>query len=741
MVIGRKGEYYQLFYDFLNLGYSEAQIDGKKRSLHEKIILSRYKKHDIDIVIDKILDDGELENESRLIEAVENAIQYSKGLVKIRIERENQPPLAKASPDAKALEDKSGGKKIKEEFLLSSLWTCPKDSFAFPEVEPRLFSFNSPYGACEDCYGLGRLDVYSKKICPTCEGKRLKPEALSVKISDCHLQRDTAGAGGKNISEITEMTISDVYDFFVKYESNLEKNKLDIVKNLLDEIIDRLSFLLEVGLDYITLNRESGTLSGGEAQRIRLASQIGSQLSNALYVLDEPTIGLHPRDTDKLIGTLKSLKKLGNSVIVVEHDEQTIFESDYLVDLGPLAGVDGGKVVAEGEIKKLLKCRHSECNEGSSPKGVEFASLDSSPNAQNDKLLFPESLTLKYLRNEKKIALPEKRRSKITESLKIQSASANNIKNLFIDIPLRKLVGLTGVSGSGKSTLLYDILYKNINLIKDRKKTKGVKDILGTEYIDRVVMVNQSPIGRTPRSNPATYTGVFTPIREFFASLEESRAKGYLPSRFSFNVVGGRCEACNGAGYNLIEMHFLPPVLAKCEICNGKRFSRETLNVKYKKKNIAEVLEMTIEEAHDFFKENYKIAEKLKVLKDVGLGYLQLGQFATTLSGGEAQRIKLAKELIMPLGKHVLYLLDEPTVGLHYHDVEMLLHVLNKLIDRGNSMIVIEHNMHIIKSCDYLIDLGPEGGDGGGKVVAKGLPEVVANDPNSETGKYLKSYL
>jgi len=675
VIRGRKGEYYQLLYDFLSLGYSEAYIDGKKHSLHERIELSRYKTHTIEIIIDKVL----IKDQTRLYEAVENAIHHSKGLVKVLF-KENSS----------------------ESLLLSGLWTCPKDNFSFPEVEPRLFSFNSPYGACPKCHGLGKEDIFLEKICSECQGKRLRKEALAVKIN------------GKNIYDLTSLSIDDLYSFFVKYEANLKERERIIAKDLIKTIKERLNFLKEVGLNYLNLNREAETLSGGEAQRIRLASQIGSQLSGTLYVLDEPTIGLHERDTEKLINILNTLKEKKNTIIVVEHDEKTIYSSDFMVDLGPGAGVKGGYVVANGETEKLI---------------------------ENDKKY--HSLTLDYLRGVKTISLNSSRRLMTTEKLQIIGARANNLKNINVEIPLRKLVVVTGVSGSGKSSLIYDVLYKNLIKVLYRipEPLENVSKILGGEYLDRVVMVDQSPIGRTPRSNPATYTGVFTPIREFFASLEESRIRGYSPSRFSFNVKGGRCESCEGAGYKLIEMHFLPPVLVECEVCHGKRFNRETLQVKYKDKNIADVLKLTIDEALEFFDGIYTITEKLKVLKEVGLGYIELGQSATTLSGGEAQRIKLARELTHPLGKRVLYLLDEPTVGLHYYDVEMLLEVLNKLIEKGNSVVLIEHNMHVIKNADYIIDLGPEGGEKGGKLVTAGPPEKIILEKDSYTGKYLKNYL
>ncbi|MBP6943035.1 MAG: excinuclease ABC subunit UvrA [Candidatus Buchananbacteria bacterium] len=678
VVRDRKGEYYQLLYDYLNLGYGEARIDGKLHSLHDKVNLTRYGKHSIDIVIDKVM----LSDETRLAEAVENSLAYTEGLVTILF---------------------GDVKKDQPETLLSSKWTCPVDNFSFPEVEPRLFSFNSPHGACPRCYGLGKVGIDRDRVCPECNGKRLRPESLSVRVNGC------------NLAEVSWMSIDKADAFFKAYRKKLTKREFQIAEAVIDEIDHRLNFLLQVGLNYLMLSREAETLSGGEAQRIRLASQIGSHLSHTLYVLDEPTIGLHERDTDRLVETLKSLRDQNNTVIVVEHDERTILESDYLVDLGPLAGSLGGEVVAIGETMKLLE----------------------------EKTTHPKSLTLQYLRGQTEIGLPSKRRESTTETLKVIGARANNLKNLQVEIPLRKLVGITGVSGSGKSTLLYDVVYENLVKIKhhDKAELTDVTKIIGSEYINKMIVVNQSPIGRTPRSNPATYTGIFTPIREFFAQLDESRARGYTASRFSFNRPGGRCESCEGAGFTLIEMHFLPAVYVECEVCHGKRFNRETMQVEYKDKNISEILALTIDEAIPVFDGIYQITDKLKVLQEVGLGYLQLGQSATTLSGGEAQRIKLAKELTHVLGKRTLYLLDEPTVGLHYRDIELLLHVLNKLVERGNTVLVIEHNLHLIKSMDYLIDLGPDGGDGGGKVVAKGTPEEVANTEKSITGQYLKQYL
>jgi excinuclease ABC subunit A len=670
----RKGEHYQLLYDFLKLGYSQARIDSKICNLHEKISLSPRKKHSIDIVIDHL----DIKDESRLFEAVELAISYSNGLVISQINNHDQ--------------------------LLSANWTCQYDNFAFPEIEPRLFSFNSPYGACQKCSGLGKIGFFSGKTCPSCLGKRLKAEALSVKIEQ------------KNLADISFLSINHAYEFFLKYWQTMNKRQLSIAENVIIEIVNRLDFLIKVGLDYISLSREAETLSGGEAQRIRLSSQIGSQLSRTLYVLDEPTIGLHEKDTEKLIDTLKKLRDKNNTVIIVEHDERTILSSDYLVDLGPLAGTKGGEVVSLGYINDLLK----------------------------NKKEISKSLTLKYLKNQEKIEIPQKRRKQNHGSLKIKGANANNLKNINLEIPLGKLIGLSGVSGSGKSSLLYDVIYKNIyNILNQGNKAvlNNVKEIKGSEYLNKVVVIDQSPIGRSPRSNPATYTGFFTSIRDFYASLPSSKERAYSISRFSFNVAGGRCEACQGAGAKLIEMHFLPPVLVECDICQGKRFNRETLMVKYKNKNISDILNLTIDEAYNFFTGNHYITDKLAILQSVGLGYLKLGQSATTLSGGEAQRIKIAKELNQRLGRRTLYLLDEPTTGLHYNDIVMLLKVLNKLVDKSNTILIIEHNLHILKSMDHIIDLGPGGGENGGKLLASGKPEEIINNQSSITGKYLKNYL
>jgi len=702
VVRGRKGEYYQLLYNFLSDGFSKVRIDGKFHSLHDRINLSRYKTHNIDLVIDKILPS----DVSRLSEAVDTALEYGEGLVSAIF---------------------AGG----EEILLSSKWSCPKDEFSFQEIEPRLFSFNSPYGACENCHGLGREFIYSEEPCLVCNGKRLKKESLAVKIN----ASTRSAQGNKNIAEVADLTIDKAYEFFVELEDKLKANEKEIAKTVLKEIISRLGFLLEVGLDYIALSREAGSLSGGESQRIRLASQIGSKLSGTLYVLDEPTIGLHERDNERLLKTLKDLRDMGNTVIVVEHDEKTIRDSDYFVDLGPGPGRHGGEVVVAGETQEILSNKK--------PSLIKPITANLSSRIDLRSIAIRNSLTLKYLKGEEKIEIPELRRTSSHEKIKIIGATANNLKNINVDIPLRRLVCVTGVSGSGKSTLVFDILKKGTRRGIDHinKETEGVAKVLGFEYLDSIIEVDQSPIGRTPRSNPATYTGVFSPIRDLFALLPEAKERGYGISRFSFNRPGGRCETCEGAGHKLIEMHFLPPVLVTCDVCRGKRFNNETLEVKYKNKNISGVLDMTVEEALKIFEDIYTISDKLKVLNQVGLGYIKLGQSATTLSGGEAQRIKLAKHLARPMHRRSLFLLDEPTTGLHFDDIKMLLKVLDELIKRGNTVVVIEHNLHVIKCADYIIDLGPEGGDKGGKVVACGTPEEVAKNKNSYTGQYLKKVL
>jgi len=613
----------------------------------------------------------------RLSEAVERALEESEGLVSIRIGEES--------------------------FVLSSKFSCPYDGFSYPEVEPRLFSFNSPYGACEACNGLGTKHFFGDEPCEVCHGSRLREEALFIRI------------GGKNIVEVTAMMITDAKHFFDTLK--LSEREIQIAAVVLKEIGGRLQFLLNVGLNYLSLSRRANTLSGGEAQRIRLASQLGSQLVGALYVLDEPTIGLHQRDNDRLIETLKALRDLGNTIIIVEHDEDTIYASDYLVDIGPGAGVHGGHIVVSGYLNDLL----------SAPKNVS------------------ESLTLSYLRGEEKIRVPEKRRTKEKGMIKVRGGELFNIKNMNVDIPLGRMNVITGVSGSGKSTLLYEIVHKNLQARFDRRyKSNEVfhcTSFSGSEYLSRVVLIDQSPIGRTPRSNPATYTGAWTHIRDLFASSEDARVRGWRAGRFSFNRPGGRCETCEGNGFIAVEMHFLPTVYVPCDVCNGKRFTKETLEILYKHKNVYQVLDMTIEEAFSFFADIPAIADRLKTLNEVGLGYLKLGQSATTLSGGEAQRVKISSEFYRKMYERTIYLLDEPTIGLHYEDVRKLIEILESLVVKGNTVILIEHNMDIIKSADYIIDIGPEGGAGGGKIVAVGTPEEVAQMPRSYTGQYLKKVL
>lgn len=687
VVVGRKGEYYQLLYDLLAKGFETVKIDGEIKQLREKIILTKTKRHDIDVLIDEIyvseFTDDPRSSRERLSEAVELALNIANGLVKIE------------SPDGSMR-------------TLSAKFICPIDGSSFPEVEPRLFSFNSPYGACSECNGLGVVGIFQTDTCPSCQGARLRPEALRVYL----------GGNGKNLGinivDFTKMTVKEATEFIDQLQ--LTKKQQDIAWPALREIIERLQFMNNVGIEYLTLDRRANTLSGGEAQRIRLASQLGSGLVGALYVLDEPTIGLHQRDNDRLIRTLTELRDLGNTIIVVEHDEDTIFASDYLVDIGPKAGVHGGTVIVSDYLDKLLSAKDNPS----------------------------KSVTLDYLRGTKKIIVPERRTSE-KGSIKIRGGKAFNIKNLNVDIPLGKLICVTGVSGSGKSTFMYEIVDKNLKSRLEKRyrtpHTYNCKTFTGTEYLGRSCLIDQSPIGRTPRSNPATYTGSFTHIRDMFAATSEARARGWKPGRFSFNVKGGRCEACQGNGEIAVEMHFLPTVYVTCDVCDGKRFTKETLEVTYRKKNIDEVLHMTIEEAHEFFNDVPAIQERLHTLLEVGLGYLELGQSATTLSGGEAQRVKIASELYKPHTQKTIYLLDEPTIGLHYEDVKKLIEILQQLVNHGNTVMVIEHNLDLIKSADYIIDIGPEGGVGGGDIVAKGTPEKVAENPNSYTGQYLKKIL
>lgn len=785
LIRGRKGEYKALFEKYLKKGYVRVRVDGAMYSLQEEIPLDKNKKHDIDLIVDRVVVVDE--EKSRIEDSVELALQEGEGVVKVR--------------------DEEG-----KEYLYSSKFACPVCGFSIEEIEPRLFSFNSPFGACPECTGLGfkiepdpdlivrdwnlsleegaiqipgfrGFDTYTFQIllqvarrygidtykplkeltkdeldiifygtegktpvkvtskngevysfstyfegvvnllkrrysetesenmkeeyekfmrrveCPVCHGKRLKPEALAVTVD------------GINIADLTSMSVGHAYKFFLNLERKLTEKERMISHQIIKEIKNRLKFLLDVGLSYLTLDRPSETLAGGEAQRIRLATQVGSKLVGVLYVLDEPSIGLHPRDTDKLLNTLKELRDLGNTVIVVEHDEETIREADYIIDIGPGAGEEGGYIVKTGSLQDIM----------------------------NEK----RSLTGQYLRGELKIPVPSERRKGNGEFLVVKGAREHNLKNIDVVFPLHTFVCVTGVSGSGKSTLIYDIFYKALmkKLYKSKEEPGKHDKIEGIEYVDKVVMVDQSPIGRTPRSNPATYTGAFTPIRELFASLPEARARGYKAGRFSFNVSGGRCEACEGNGYIKVEMQFLPDVYVPCEVCHGKRYNKETLEIKYKGKSIADVLEMSVKEALNFFENIPEIKRKLQFLDDVGLGYIKLGQSATTLSGGEAQRVKLAAELQKRGTGRTIYFLDEPTTGLHFADVHKLIDVLQRLVNQGNTVIVIEHNLDVIKSADYIIDLGPEGGERGGYVVATGTPEEVAENPKSYTGQYLKKVL
>lgn len=700
IVRGRKGEYYQLLYDMLGKGYTEAFVDDVKHNLREKIILEKTKKHNISVLVDSIGVEEILKKtkdaKTRLSEAIEHAIHESSGLVEFRLYGEST--------------------------VMSTQFACSNCGFSFPEVEPRLFSFNSPYGACVTCNGLGVKYLGALDACEDCEGKRLRKEALNVFLVSTPnpglspKEKGESAQVQSNIVDITNLSIEEAKNFFENL--HLTDKEMEIAKVVLKEISMRLVFLLDVGLNYLTLNRKADTLSGGEAQRIRLASQLGSQLVGALYVLDEPTIGLHQRDNEKLINTLIKLRDLGNTILVVEHDEDTAFASDFLVDIGPGAGVHGGHVVVADYLDKLLTATTNKSN----------------------------SITLSYLREEEKVWVPKERRQKQGGELTIKNGNIYNIKDLNIKIPLQKFVCITGVSGSGKSTLMYEIINRNLEA-KLEKKSRTVKiyncDFFGgvEENLSRVILIDQAPIGRTPRSNPATYTGIWTPIRELLAESVEARVRGWSPSRFSFNVPGGRCETCQGNGEIAVEMHFLPTVYVQCDVCLGKRFMKETLDVKFKNKSVYDILEMTVEEAEKFFYDIPSVHDRLSTLMQVGLGYLKLGQSATTLSGGEAQRVKISSELYRPHTERTIYLLDEPTVGLHFEDVRKLIDILNRLVDKGNSLVVIEHNLDIIKCADWVIDVGPEGGVGGGKVIAQGTPENVAQIDISHTGRYLKKIL
>ena len=697
----KMGEHKALLQKLSEDGYVRVRIDGEVHSLEDDIKLAKTRKHTIEVIVDRLIVREGVR--SRLAESIEMALKLGDGVVYIQI-----------------IEDEENNSSL---LMFSEKFACVDCGISLPEITPRLFSFNSPYGACPDCTGLGRrmtfdttqihgmyewmyaiykfkLEEDGTEICPSCHGMRLNPSALAVTVGD------------KNIYEVTALTIRECYDFFVSLSSKYLSNKeSQIADQVIKEIKSRLKFLLDVGLDYLTLSRSSGSLSGGEAQRIRLATQIGSGLMGVLYILDEPSIGLHQRDNQKLLATLKRLRDLGNTLLVVEHDEETMRAADQIIDIGPGAGDHGGQVVAQGTAEEVMQ--------------VE------------------SSITGQYLSGVKKIAIPEQRRKGNGNFLKILGASEHNLKALDVEIPLGTLTLVTGVSGSGKSTLVNEILYKA--LARELHKAKIIpgkhNSITGIENIDKVINIDQQPIGRTPRSNPATYTGVFDLIRQLFAQTKTSKARGYSAGRFSFNVKGGRCESCGGAGILQIEMNFLSDVYVQCEVCRGRRYNRETLEVLYKDKNIYEVLEMTIDEAINHFENVPRLVKKLQIISDVGLGYIKLGQPATTLSGGEAQRVKLATELMRPSTGKTLYILDEPTTGLHAADIDRLLKILQRLVDTGDTVIVIEHNLDVIKTADYIIDLGPEGGNLGGEVVAVGTPEEIAKVESSYTGQFLKPVL
>jgi len=701
VIRGRKGEHYQLMYDMLGKGYAKARVDGAMKDLRKQIKLTKTKKHDIDFLVDSFavheFSDNPEDVRLRLGEAIEKAVDASDGMIRIVLETED-------------------GKEV-EETLLSAKLVCPEDGYVFPEIEPRLFSFNSPYGACPKCNGLGTKHMFGEDVCPTCMGARLRPESLQVFIGKYDNNGDVVDDedGRKSIDDFVAMKIQDAYEFMASIDLTEKEQK--IAAPLLREIENRLEFLMSVGLEYLTLSRRAHTLSGGESQRIRLASQLGSQLVGALYVLDEPTIGLHARDNKRLIQTLRELTDKGNTIIVVEHDEETIHASDYLIEIGPGAGEHGGEVIVADDLHKLLATKAS----------------------------VKKSLTLQYLTGEKTIEKPERRRTKDKGVVALEGIVYNNLQNVNVEVPLGKMTVITGVSGSGKSSFMHGVLAKNMDArLSKRYKSNDViraHTAHGFGQINRGIVLDQSPIGRTPRSNPATYTGAFDHIRDLFAETVEAQVRGWKAGRFSFNTKGGRCEACQGRGEVAVEMGFLPTVYVTCDVCMGSRYEKETLEVKYKNKNISDVLDMTIEEAQVFFKDIPAINDRLSTMLETGLGYLRLGQPANTLSGGESQRVKISSELYRPQLDKTLYLLDEPTVGLHFDDTKKLIDILQRLVNKGNSVVVIEHNMDLIKCADHIIDFGPKSGDEGGRVVAKGTPEEIANNPKSVTGEFLKKHL
>ena len=676
IVRGRKGEYRKELADARRAGYVRARIDGTIVGLDEAIALDKQRKHTIEIVVDRLVMKDEESLQRRLADSVETALKLTQGLVGVLGETD-------------------------EVTLYSEQLACITCGVSYPELAPRVFSFNSPHGACPACDGIGyevsacpEGQEYSETYrCPVCRGTRLKAESLAVKVGD------------KSIAGVTQLSIREAVPFFADLELN-ERERM-IGRRILKEIRERLEFLLNVGLDYLTLDRAAATLSGGEGQRIRLATQIGSGLVGVLYILDEPSIGLHQRDNHRLLQTLLRLRDLGNTVLVVEHDAATMRVADHIVDMGPGAGVYGGSIVAQGAPAEVM--RH------------------------------PDSLTGQYLRGEKRVALPARTR-RAKKFLTVAGADKHNLQSVTAKFPLGLLTCVTGVSGSGKSTLMLEVLFPSLSSLLYGKKPRmeGCRALKGADALDKVIDIDQSPIGRTPRSNPATYTGVFTFIRDLFAGLPESRVRGYKPGRYSFNVKGGRCEACQGGGLLKIEMHFLPDVYVTCEACKGRRYNRETLDVRHKGKSIADVLDMTVAEAQDFFEHIPAIARKLQTLADVGLHYVKLGQSATTLSGGEAQRVKLSRELSKRPTGRTLYLLDEPTTGLHFADVQRLLDVLNRLVEHGNTVLVIEHNLDVIRNADWIVDLGPDGGNAGGRIVDEGPPAELIKSGTSWTAQVLR---